>query len=262
MSEPHPTTRKVLAPDDPEPVEVHQEEGGSPVFLTCDHAGRRIPRWLGDLGLSAADLQRHIAWDIGAYAVAQRLSHLLDATLVAQIYSRLVIDCNRKPGSETSIPTVSENTVVPGNLDLDADERNAREREIHSPYHRRIDHLLDARLVAGRPTLLVAIHSMTPVFDRVHRPWHISFSYDERSALAHALMDRLSQEPDLLIGDNEPYQVNQVDYTIPVHGTRRDLPRVLVELRQDLVTHERGQREWADRLATALSGVLEELTAS
>jgi predicted N-formylglutamate amidohydrolase len=250
--------RRLLEDDEPEPVVVERESGASPVFLTCDHAGRRLPRRLGDLGVDHKELQRHIAWDIGAFAVARRISEALDATLVAQIYSRLVIDCNRQPGTEPSIPVISEHTRIPGNVGIDEAEKKLRQRELHDPYHGTITRLLDAREKADRPSILVAIHSMTPIFDRVHRPWHISFSCDEERSIVDRLLSIMRSDPDLHVGDNEPYKVSVVDYTIPTHGTDRGLPRVLVELRQDLVTYERGQKEWADRLSSALLQVLEE----
>src|SRR5690242_15485534 len=154
----------LLAPDEPAPVRVLREDGRSDLFLTADHAGRCIPRRLGDLGVPATELDRHIAWDIGIAGVTERLSALLGATAVLQAYSRLVIDCNRNPEWPSAMPEVSELTPIPGNVGLSAAQRAARVREIFRPYHDRIGALLDARAAAGRRTVLVAMHSFTPVF--------------------------------------------------------------------------------------------------
>src|SRR6202451_1264362 len=146
------------------PVLEQNAAGRSPFLLTCDHYGRLIPRGLGDLGVSEAELTRHIAWDIGIAGVAEALSGHLDAHLVAQRYSRLVIDCNRPPTAPSSIPIISESTTVPGNEGLARDGAGARRRQIFDPYPGRIDEVIDARLAAGMPTVLVSLHSFTPVY--------------------------------------------------------------------------------------------------
>jgi len=244
---------KLLAADEPAVFTVEREAGASPFFITVDHGGRRLPRRLGKLGLSDGDLLRHIAWDIGASAVSHRLAHALDAFTIHQTYSRLVIDCNRDPSVETSIVTTSESTEIPGNRSLSAAERKARVDEILWPYHRRIVAALDERRSAGRPTVLIAMHSFTPVFKGVARPWQIGVLYHRDARYAHALKALLEAEGDLTVGDNEPYAVGDLtDYTIPVHGERRGIPHVEIEIRQDLITDPAGQRAWADRLARLL----------
>ena len=157
----------LIADDEPAPVRVLRANARSAFVLAADHAGNRIPRALGDLGVGAAERQRHIAWDIGIAAVTEALSQLVDATAVLQTYSRLVIDCNRNPGHPTSIPPVSEATPIPGNENLSDADREARRRAIFDPYHTAITGILDAR--AGRRTILVAMHSFTPVFKGVAR---------------------------------------------------------------------------------------------
>ena len=249
----------LLTEDEHDPVHLEREHGTSPIFLTCDHAGHRLPRELGDLGLSPLELRRHIGWDIGALGIATRLSKELDATLVAQLYSRLVIDCNRRVDVPSSIPTRSENTVVPGNLDLDPGARKARERAIHAPYHDTVSRLLDTRRDQQRPTVLIAVHSFAPIYDGVSRPWHITFSTDEERSVVDPMLDWLRAETDLVVGDGEPFTVEDVDYTLPVHGIRRGIPRALIEVRQDLVATEQGQEEWADRLATLLRHALDRI---
>ena len=171
---------------------------------------------------------------------------------MAQRYSRLVIDCNRLTGCAASIPLRSEHTDIPGNRDLDDDARRSREREILEPYHDEIERLLDQRAGAGRPTLLLAVHSFTPVYDGVPRPWHVALSTDDYRPLADAMLAALREDPSLVVGDNEPYSVDDIDYTIPVHGARRGLPRALLEIRNDRIETEAGQREWAERLADIL----------
>ena len=166
-----PRPDRLLAADEPAPATLGNENGASPFLFVVDHAGKLIPRALGDLGVSEAERGRHIAWDIGIAAVAGLVADALDAALIAQTYSRLVIDCNRTPGSETSIPTISELTPIPGNVGLSASRKNgARVRDIFQPYHDAIDAALDARHNAGRATALIAMHSFTPVFKGAARP--------------------------------------------------------------------------------------------
>ncbi len=244
---------RLLEEDEAEPVRVLREAGHSDVFLTADHAGRTIPRRLGTLGLPEGERARHIAWDIGIAGVTERLSAALDATAVFQTYSRLVIDCNRGHGVDSSIPTVSETTEIPGNRDLSLDERIARQREIFVPYHARIRALLDARAEAGRRTVLVAMHSFTPVFKGERRRMHAGVLYNRDPRLARILLGLLRAEGDLEVGDNAPYSVSDsTDYTIPMHGERRGLAHVELEIRQDLIADEAGQATWAERFIRLL----------
>jgi predicted N-formylglutamate amidohydrolase len=232
------------------PVREDNATGRSPFLLTCDHYGRLIPHSLGDLGLPLSELTRHIAWDIGIAGVAEALSKQLDAHLVAQRYSRLVIDCNRPPQAASSIPRISEATTIPGNEGLTSEEALARQRAIFDPYHRRITEVIDARLRAGMPTVLVSLHSFTPVYAGIARPWHIGTLYHRDTRLPSLLLKWLRAEPDLVVGDNEPYAVSDAtDYTIPVHGEARGLMNSGIEIRQDLIGDDAGQKEWADRLA-------------
>ena len=250
----------LLGPEDPEPVDVLRPEGRSVLFLTCEHAGRAIPRRLGMLGLDERHLDRHIAWDIGAAAVATSLSEMLDATLVLQRYSRLVVDCNRAPGAHDFVVTLSEDTEIPGNFGVSEEERRARETEIFSPYHDTIRNLLDERVSRRRPVVLVSVHSCTSVFLGVSRPWHIGVLYERDRRYAGILLDLLAREPELVVGDNQPYYMtDEKDYAVPVHGERRGIPHVELELRQDMVAAEAGQAEWADRLARVLTEGVEGL---
>jgi predicted N-formylglutamate amidohydrolase len=244
---------QLLSANDPPPVRVLRPDGRSDFVLTADHAGRAIPKRLATLGLSESELARHIAWDIGVAGVTERLSDALDAAAVLQTYSRLVIDCNRQPGLETSIPTVSELTLIPGNENLSADEREARRREIFLPYHNRIEALLRNRQTNARRTVLIAMHSFTPVFKGVTREVEVGILYNRDARLPHIMLDLLRREGDLNVGDNEPYAVGDLsDYTVPVHGERRGLPHVEIEIRQDLISDAAGQAAWAARLARLL----------
>ena len=235
---------RLLAPDEPDPVLVSHADGASPFVITCDHAGRMVPRRLGTLGLPLHEFDRHIAYDIGAWGVSLLLAEALDAPTVGQVYSRLVIDCNRAPGVPTSIVEISELTPIPGNVGLSASDRDARAQEIFWPYQNRIKAMLDA--CAGRPTVLVTMHSFTPSFKGVARPWHAGVLFNRDMQFARIVLDLLRRESGLVVGENEPYAVSDLtDYTVPVHGEQRGLPHVELEVRQDLIADETGQREWA-----------------
>jgi predicted N-formylglutamate amidohydrolase len=250
----------LLAADEPPAFTVHHPDAASPFLLTCDHAGRRIPRRLGDLGLPENELHRHIAWDIGAAGLARWLADRLDAWLIEQTYSRLVIDCNRPLHSPTSIVTLSERTEVPGNRGLAPAEIEARRREIFAPYHARTVQELDRRQAAGRPTVLVTVHSFTPVFLDAARAWHLGVLYQRDTRLAHALLEVLREDGAWTVGDNQPYAVSDAsDYAIPVYGEGRGLLHVELEVRQDLIAEPAGQEAWAQRLAAWLPAALARL---
>jgi predicted N-formylglutamate amidohydrolase len=243
-------TSLLLGDQDVPPVLEDNAAGRSPFLLTCDHYGRLLPKALGDLGLPESELSRHIAWDIGIAGVAERLSKQLDAHLVAQRYSRLVIDCNRPPAAPSSIPRISEATTIPGNEGLAREAAETRRETIFDPYHRHIRAVIDARLREGIPTVLVSLHSFTPVYAGIARPWHIGTLYQRDTRLPPLLLKQLRGEPDLVVGDNEPYAVSdETDYTIPVHAEARGLMNSGIEIRQDLIADQAGQQQWADRLA-------------
>jgi predicted N-formylglutamate amidohydrolase len=251
----------LLAPDEPAPVRELRASGHSTLFLTADHAGRAIPRGLGQLGLPDRELERHIAWDIGIAGVTERLSAALDATAVLQTYSRLVIDCNRDPEVPSSIPEVSEMTEVPGNAGLSAAQRAARRQAIFEPYHARIEALLDARQAAGRRTVYVAMHSFTPVFKGESRAMQVGVLYNRDVRLAAIMLELLRAEGDLTVGDNAPYAMSDItDYGVPVHAERRGLAHVEIEIRQDLIVDEAGQAAWAVRFERLLLAAVERLS--
>jgi predicted N-formylglutamate amidohydrolase len=249
----HAPAFNLLQGDEPSPVFEERSGGASNILIVVDHAGALIPRRLANLGLEAAELRRHIAWDIGALAVARRMAALLDARLVAQNYSRLVIDCNRDPAVPSSIPSVSDTTNIPGNAALSKLEAAVRRAAIFDPYHGRIGAVLDERQAAGRATILVAQHTMTDVYQGTRRDMHAAVLYNRDRRFAALVLRGLRRETGLTIADNQPYFVSDAtDYTIPRHGEARGLPHVEIEIRQDLVADEAGQAEWARRIAGVL----------
>lgn len=255
-------TLRLLGDDEVPPVIEENAGSSSPFFFTCDHYGRLIPRALGDLGVPASEMERHIAWDIGIAEVATWLAKEMDVHLIAQRYSRLVIDCNRPFDSPGSIPLISEATEIPGNGGLTREQMAQRQRAVFAPYHTRIMEALDARKARGLPTILVSLHSFTPVYAGIARPWHIGTLYHRDDRLPHLLRDLLRKEGDLVVGDNEPYAVSDAtDYTIPVHAEKRGLMNTGIEIRQDLISDQAGQHRWAERLARILREIEEGLHA-
>lgn len=243
----------------PEPVSLINPDGASEVVLICEHASNHMPAEYQGLGLEEPDLTRHIAWDIGAEDVARRLSARLDAPLFVAHYSRLLIDLNRPHAAMSAFPELSESTVIPGNVALDMAERTRRIARIFTPFHARIAGVLNQRQATGRPTLLISIHSFTPVYKGVTRPWHIGILYGEAARAGETMVAQLAADPALCVGTNEPYQIEtDSDYAIPVHGDQRGIPALLVELRNDLIATSAGAEEWADRLAAVIPALASE----
>jgi predicted N-formylglutamate amidohydrolase len=239
--------------DWPEAVEVCNESGRSDIVLLCEHASNHIPAEYRGLGLDERNLARHIAWDIGAAEVARALSARIDAPAFLGAYSRLLIDLNRPLTSAGSICLRSEDTDIPGNAGIDGAERTRRAQRIFAPFHERVAAHLDRRKAEGRPTRIVTIHSFTPVFLGVARPWHAGILYGEAIGLGEAIVAALRRDRALNVGANVPYAITpEDDYAVPVHGDRRGLPAVLIEIRQDLISSAAGADAWAERLASAL----------
>jgi predicted N-formylglutamate amidohydrolase len=245
--------------DEPAPYEIVNQDGRSRVILTCDHASRRIPRRLGTLGVGPADRARHVAWDIGAAAVARRLSEMLDAPLILCGYSRLVVDCNRRLDQAGAFATRSEDVRVPGNEALTAAAREARAEAVFWPYHEAVNRVVAARTGGAATPAMVSVHSFTPVYHGVSRPWDIGVLHRWDRRLADLLMAALAGDGGLVVGDNQPYRVVlDEDYTIPVHAETRGMPYALLEVRQDLVSDDAGAEDWAGRLAGVLGDVLDD----
>ncbi len=248
------TAQGLLAPQDPLPVGIINAKAASPFLLIGDHAGNAIPASCGTLGLGPADLARHIAIDIGVRGMGEALADLLDAPFVHQIYSRLVIDCNRDPASPEAIPATSDGTPIPGNADPDV---KARIAAIHAPYHAAIAAMLDSRAGAGRATIILALHSFTPIMAGIARPWHCGILHGGGDAdFAIRMLRALESRGDIIVGDNQPYRMDATDHSIPRHAFPRGLPYAEIEIRQDLIGDVARQRQWADRLARAATAAL------
>lgn len=239
---------RFLTAQDPAPVAIERGGASSPFLFVCDHAGRAIPARLGDLGLPPEAMDQHVAWDIGALELSRRVSAALRAPLIHQAYSRLVIDCNRDPGRADSIVARSDIWDVPGNVGLSVDAAGDRRRSIFDPYHAAIAAEVDARQALGLPTLLVSLHSFTPFMAGQARPWHVGVLHLGGSAASDRMLDLLRAEPDLVVGDNQPYAMTGVDFTVPHHAHRRGLDAVEIEVRQDILADPRGMTAMAELL--------------
>lgn len=250
--------RRLLGPDDPTPFEVRRADGASPFLIVCDHAGRDIPQALGDLGLSQEVRDQHIGWDIGAADVAERLGAALGACTIRQAYSRLVIDCNRPPSHPQAVIAVSDGVVIPANAGLHPDEVAKRVQEIHAAYHAQIDSLLDERAARGQRTLMISVHSFTPQMAGFARPWIYGVLHDGASPFSHAVLALLQGQSGVVVGDNEPYQLEpMVDYTVPHHAQPRGLDYLELEIRQDTIASAQGAQAAADLLASLLPKALD-----
>jgi predicted N-formylglutamate amidohydrolase len=245
-----------LVSDERPPFHVLNPGARAPFVLIADHAGREIPEDLGDLGLTAAELERHIAWDIGVARLGAHLARELGACFVAQRYSRLVIDCNRDPERADAVCEVSDGTSIPGNLRLSAAGRRQRVEQVFAPYQARIAEELDARAAAGLGTILVALHSFTPVMAGFARPWRYGVLHLGGSAACEAALAALRARVDpALVGDNEPYTMDGTDFTIPHHALPRGLDYIELEVRQDLIGDEAGAAREAALVAEVLRAI-------
>ena len=249
----------LLGPNEPPPVESVHETGRGPILLVCDHASSRLPDALGTLGLDKGELSRHIAIDIGAAALTRALAKLFDAPALLAGYSRLVIDCNREPEDHTAIREISEGVVIPGNRRLTRAQRDARIDAVFRPYHAAIAARIAAVEQRGAVPVLIAVHSFTPRFRGVSRPWHVGILSGRDRRIADPMIAALSADGSLAVGDNQPYSgLHFAGYTMDNHAVRRGLPCVMIEVRQDLVADEAGVTRWAALLQRALAPILKE----
>lgn len=245
----------LLSEDDPPVFVIERAQGSSAFVLTSDHAGRAIPHRLARLSLSEHELSTHVAWDLGVAELGRRLSARLDACLIMHNYSRLVIDANRPPGAPDSIATLSERTRIAANEGLSSGGARQRFEELFQPYHQRIRDELDARSARACASVLVALHSFTPVYMDVARPWHVGVLYGRDARLGRLVLNGLRSDGALVVGDNQPYAVSDAsDFTIVTHGEQRGIPHVELEIRQDLLRSGTEVESWAERLG----GVLEQ----
>lgn len=248
----------MLEEDDPAPFSIFNPDGTAPVLLVCDHASNCVPSALDNLGLSDAALARHIAVDIGIAAVTHRLADLLNCPAVLCGYSRLVIDCNRQPGDPTAIPSISDETPVPGNQDISEWDAEQRTEAIFWPYHRAIGDTL-AHLWRRQPDqapMVIAMHSFTPCLNGgTPRPWHVGLLWNQDNRLMVPLMAALRLQG-WTVGDNEPYSGREIAYTLDSHATAAGLAHAAVEIRQDLISSDQGVEIWARAMAKGLDGLI------
>ena len=250
---------RLLVAGDPEPVVFANPGADGPCVIVCDHAGRATPKALGRLGLPDAAFDQHIAWDIGAAGVSLLLGKALGSPVIRQSYSRLVIDCNRAPGRADTIVQITDGVSVPGNLVLSRDQTQARIDEVHTPYHARIAAEFDRRSSRGLRSVLLSIHSFTPRMNGQDRPWRFGVLHDYDSPLSEAMLATLRDEAGLVVGDNEPYAMDGIDYTAPLHARGRGLDYLELEIRQDLIQDDAGQAKVAAFLAPAFRAAMARL---
>jgi len=231
-------------------VGVRNAAGTSPAVLICEHASNYIPDHLGNLGVDVCRLTEHIAWDPGALGVAEHLSDLLDAPLVYANISRLVLDINRAPTHEGSIVQNSDDVAVPGNVGLSALQRKLRVEAIYDPFHAAVDAAMKSR---GETPCAISIHSFTPKLRNVHRPWHVGVLHNDDARLAEAIRRGLDTDPELIVGDNQPYSpADGVYHTIERHTAEKKYPGAMLEIRNDLIARALDQEAWASRLSRVL----------
>ena len=241
-------------------IVAENRDGSGPFVFLCDHASNRIPEDYRHLGFDPDALATHIAWDPGALGVARHLSARFDGPLFWPDASRLIIDCNRAPEAKSLIVSESEGRKVPANFGLTGAERQKRLDQIHAPYHAAIDACLERRHARRLPTALVAIHSYTPVYFGKSRPWQVGIVFGEDRRLADILIDGLEADKALRVGINEPYSpADHVYYTVERHSRPSGLPAVMIEIRNDEIGDEAGERRWADRMAGLLLGAAKAL---
>jgi len=247
----------LIGPGDSPPYMTYNEHGPAPVLLVADHASPFFPAAMNQLGLADWVLERHVAWDIGSDQLTRFLADALNAQAVLAGFSRLIVDPNRRLDDPTAFVEVSDGIAIPGNLDLDETQKALRVQSFFGPYHGAIAERLAAIQARGTVPALISIHTCTPVFDRVVRPWHIGIMWDRDARIPVPLMKNLRRLEGISIGDNEPYSGRHPhDFTIDFHAEAAGLPHVGIEVRQDLVSEEHGARKWAGILASALQPIL------
>jgi predicted N-formylglutamate amidohydrolase len=248
--------RSTIAADSADSFNVLAGRADSGLLLLCDHAGNSFPAGYGTLGLPESELERHIAYDIGAAALTRAISRALGVPAIKTRYSRLLIDPNRGNDDPTQIMRLSDGAIIPGNRHLDDREREKRRQLYYTPYHAAIDRTIDRMQATGVTPTLLSIHSFTESWKGVPRPWHVGILWDRDDRLAQPLIDAFSAFGDLIVGDNEPYKGSLEGDCLWHHGTQRGLPNAIIEVRQDLIRDEAGQKAWAERLITVIESLV------
>ena len=241
-------------PDAHSAFRILRPQGKGRFIIFCDHASNRVPAELQNLGLPAFELDRHIAWDIGAAGVTTELSDILDAPAILCGTSRLVVDCNRQRYAHDLIPEMSDGTAVPGNRNLSEAARQLRIEQWFEPYHAAVESVIVEREARRLPSIALSIHSMTACLAGNARPWQIALSSHNDRRLVEPMLEALRRPGDVAVGDNQPYDLDPaVDYSTPFHAMRRNMPYLQVEFRQDEVADTAGQGRWAQRFAIPLA---------
>ena len=247
----------LIGPGDPPPFMTYNDHGRAPVLIVADHASPFFPAAMNQLGLADWVLEQHVAWDVGSDQLTRFLADELDVQAVLAGFSRLIVDPNRKLDDPTAFIEVSDGIAIPGNLELDEEQKALRVQSFFRPYHDAITARLERFEARDIVPALISVHTCTPVFDRIVRPWHVGVMWDCDPRIPVPLMERLSRMDGVCIGDNEPYSGRHPhDFTIDYHAEPAGLPHVGIEVRQDLVSEEAGARHWAAVLAEALRPIL------
>ena len=251
-----PVAVPLLGREDPPPFVVLHEHGTAPALVICDHASRAFPRGMKRLGLPELPSWQHIAWDIGAGELARGISNVLDAPAVLTGYSRLVVDCNRRPEDPEAFRTESDGWAIPGNQGLTEFERRVRLACLFDPYHEAIEAMLAGFRARGVVPLVISVHTFTPEMAGFARPWHVGVLWDKDEPSARRLIDGLRAVEGLVVGDNEPYSgKHPCDYSIDHHAEESGLPHLCIEVRQDQLESPAGTERWV-RLLGRLIGEL------
>ena len=240
---------------------VLNEDSPSPVFLIADHASREIPAKYNNLGIEDPSLlRRHVAWDIGIEDVTARMADKMGCSAAFSKFSRLLIDANRYPDDPSSIPYISDGVTVPDNKDVSDEDRADRIKTYFEPYHVKITEILAAKLAQHAAPIVISMHSFTPIMNDFERPWHVGVLWDKDGRIAQPMLEVLHKNPTLVVGDNEPYSAREpLGYTMNEHGTLRDIPHVVVEIRQDLIDTHHGAEKWASLMVDVLNQITEKI---
>ncbi|MGI9481509.1 MAG: N-formylglutamate amidohydrolase [Hyphomicrobiales bacterium] len=239
-----------------QPYDVVDGDLSTGLVLVCDHARNALPEEYGDLGLPPHQLERHIGYDIGAEAVTRGIAERLGVPAIMACYSRLLIDPNRGLDDPTLVMRLSDGAIIPGNAGIDDAEIEHRKKAYYLPYHDALTQLLDDCIEHGKVPAVLSIHSFTPAWKGVSRPWHAGILWDRDYRLAVPLISALQHDPSLVVGDNEPYTGELEGDTMNTHGSGRGLAHALVEIRQDLISDKQGVDEWIERLAHILPSLV------